>query len=48
MSQVIAFTFNVSVTWWRGFGKVLGHDGQQVLVRYGSSYVKIQPYRLAL
>ena len=33
---------------WRGPGKVLGQNGQQVLVKYGSSYVRIHPCRLAL
>ena len=28
--------------------KVLGQDGQQVLVKYGSNYVRVHPCRLAL
>ena len=34
--------------WWRGPGKVLGHNGQKVPVKYGSSYVWVHPYILAL
>ena len=33
---------------WKGPGKVLGQDGQQVLVKYGSHYVRVHPCRLAL
>ena len=33
---------------WRGPGKVLGQDGQQVLVKYGSNYVRVHPCRLSL
>ena len=33
---------------WRGPGKVLGQDEQQVLVKYGSSYVRVHPCWLAL
>ena len=32
----------------RGAGDVLGQDRQQVLVKYGSSYVRIHPCRFAL
>ena len=39
---------HVSERWCRGPGDVLGQDGQQVLVKYGSSYVRIHPRRLAL
>ena len=33
---------------WRGPGKVLGQDGQQVLVKYGSSYVRVHSCQLSL
>ena len=33
---------------WRGPGKVLGQDGQQVLVKYGSRYVRVHPCRMSL
>ena len=33
---------------WRGPAKVLGQDGQQVLVKYGSNYVRVHPCRLSL
>ena len=33
---------------WRGPGKVLGQDEQQVLVKYGSSYIRVHPCWLAL
>ena len=33
---------------WKGSGKVLGQDGQQVLVKYGSYYVCVHPCRLSL
>ena len=33
---------------WRDPGKVLGQDGQQVLVKYGSNYVKVHTCRLSL
>ena len=33
---------------WRGPGKVLGQEGQQVLVKYGSNYVRVHPCRLSL
>ena len=33
---------------WRGPGKVLGQDGQQVLVKYRSNYVRVHPCRLVL
>ena len=33
---------------WRDPGKVLGQDGQQVLVKYGSNYVRVHPCRLSL
>ena len=32
----------------RGPGKVLGQGKQQVLVKYGNSYVRVHPCRLAL
>ena len=32
----------------RGPGDVLGQDGQQVLVKFGNSYVRVHPRRLAL
>ena len=32
----------------RGPGKVLSQDGQQVLVKYGSNYVRVHPCRLSL
>ena len=38
----------VSERQWRGPGKVLGQDGQQFLVKYGSSYVRVHPGRLAV
>ena len=38
----------VSEKRWRGPGKVLGKDGQQVLVKYGSQYVRVHPCRLSL
>ena len=33
---------------WHGPGKVLGQDGQQVLVKHGSYYVRVHPCRLRL
>ena len=33
---------------WRSPGKVLGQDGQQVLVKYGSRYVRVHPCRITL
>ena len=33
---------------WKGPGKVIGQDGQQVLVKHGSTYVRVHPCRLAL
>ena len=33
---------------WRGPGKVLGQDGQQVLVKYGSNYIRVHPCQLPL
>ena len=33
---------------WRGPGKVIGQDGQQVLVKHGSTYVRVHPCRLVL
>ena len=31
---------------WRGPAKVLGQDGQQVLIKYGSTYVRVHPCRI--
>ena len=33
---------------WKGPGKVIGQDGQQVLVKHGSTYVRVHPCRLTL
>ena len=33
---------------WRGPGKVLGQDGQQVLIKHGSTYVHCHPCRISL
>ena len=33
---------------WKGPGKVIGQDGQQVLVKHGSVYVRVHPCRLTL
>ena len=33
---------------WRGLGRVLCQDGQQILVKYGSNYVRVHPCRLSL
>ena len=33
---------------WRGPGKVIGQDGQQVLVKHGPTYVRVHPCRLML
>ena len=33
---------------WRGPGKVLGQDGQQVLAKYGSRYIRVHPCRITL
>ena len=33
---------------WRGPGRVLGQDGQQVLVKYSSNYVRVHLCRLSL
>ena len=33
---------------WKGPGCVLGQDGQQVLVKHGSHYVRVHPCRLSL
>ena len=33
---------------WHGPAKVLGQDGQQVLVKNGSTYVRVHPCRLQL
>ena len=35
-------------TRWRGPGTVLGQDGQQILVKYGSTYVRVHPCRICL
>ena len=39
---------HVSERRWRGPGKDLGHNGQHAPVKYGSSYVRVHPCRLAL
>ena len=31
---------------WRGPGKVLGQDGQQILIKYGANYVRVHPCRV--
>ena len=28
---------------WRGPGKVLGQDGQQILAKYGNDYLRVHP-----
>ena len=33
---------------WRGPGKVLGQDGQQVLIKYGANYVRVRSCRITL
>ena len=33
---------------WKGPASVLGQDGQQVLVKHGSHYIRVHPYRLTL
>ena len=33
---------------WRGPGTVIGQDGQQVLVKHASSYVRVHPCNLQL
>ena len=33
---------------WRGPGKVLGQDGQLVLIKYGSNHVRVHPCRFTL
>ena len=33
---------------WRGPGKVLDQDGQQVLIKYGANYVRVRPCRITL
>ena len=33
---------------WKGPGTVIGQDGQQVLVKHGSTYVRVHPCRLQL
>ena len=33
---------------WKGPGKVIGQDGQQVLVKHGSTYVRVHPCRVML
>ena len=33
---------------WHGPGKVLGQDGQQILVKHGSFYVRVHPCRIKL
>ena len=33
---------------WKGPGKVLGHDGQQVLIKHGGIYVRLHPCRVML
>ena len=33
---------------WKGTGSVLGQDGQQVLVKHGSQYIRVHPCRLTL
>ena len=33
---------------WKGPGKVIGHDSQQILVKHGSVYVRVHPCRLLL
>ena len=31
---------------WRGPGKVLGQDGQQILIKYGANYIRAHPCRV--
>ena len=33
---------------WKGPGNVLGHDGQQVLIKHGGIYVRVHPCRVML
>ena len=33
---------------WKGPGKVLGHDGQQVLIKHGGIYVRVHPCHVML
>ena len=33
---------------WKGPGKVLGYDGQQVLIKHGGTYVRVHPCRVML
>ena len=33
---------------WKGPGKVLGQDSQQVLIKHGGIYVRVHPYRVKL
>ena len=33
---------------WKGLASVLGQDGQQVLVKHGSHYIRVHPCRLTL
>ena len=33
---------------WKGPGNVLGHDGQQVLIKHGGIYVRVHPYHVML
>ena len=33
---------------WKEPGKVLGHDGQQVLIKHGGIYVRLHPCRVML
>ena len=33
---------------WKGPGKVLGQDGQQVLIKHGGVYVRVHPCRVAI
>ena len=33
---------------WRGPGKVIGHESQQVLIKHGGTYVRVHPCRVLL
>ena len=33
---------------WKGPGKVIGHDSQQVLIKHGGTYVRVHPCRVVL
>ena len=44
----IKYVKHFSERWWTGPGKVLGQDRQQVLLKFGSNYLRVHFCRLAV